>query len=268
MDSSRLKTDTAKQRFDQVIRAIDRIAGRDQLAFLTTQRVSRESGISDGVLFRHFSSKEAMLAAWVELRGEQLRQLLESMPAGRSGLLHLLRRLLGQEVLLSFLCCQPMDSPALRRQLESCRSQCYRAIRLKIELLSSAPVGVAPEVLTDHLMQSIQRAWNPENSDRERHKEMLMNQLPWEQHDSGDELFPAREILQRLALNDSGFVFDPVNGRSFTANDVGLYVLRFLQQHDDPEALIDSICGDFDVLPADARRDVTEFAAQLRKFLA
>ena len=95
-----------------------------------------------------------------------------------------------------------------------------------------------------------------------------MNQLPWETNEVTKEIIPDRDVLQRLALNDSGFVFDPVNGRSFSANDVGLYVLRFLQQSDDLKALMLSVSRDFDVSMQDAQRDLTEFFGQLRKCLA
>ncbi len=261
MGSSKLKTATAKQRFGQVLRAIDAIAANDQLAFLTTQRVSRQSGISDGVLFRLFPSKEAMLTSWLQTRAESLRLLLEGMPAGRSGLMYLLQQVLKQDQMLSVLCCQPMDAPHLRQQLESCRSQFYRVIEIKIELLSSVPIGVTPAVLTDHLIQRIYRAWNPENPDRDRQKELLMSQLPWEKKETNHDMFPDQDVLQRMALNDSGFVFDPLNGRSFSANAVGLYILRFLQHSDDLDALMASIDADFDVKPSDVQLDVTEFSA-------
>jgi len=280
------KTANAIMRHQQVLRAIDAIAGRDQLAFLTTRGVSRQSGISDGVLFRHFSTKEAMLAAWVEKRGDQLRLLLEAMPAGRGGLMYLLQHLLEQQPkLLNFLCCQPMDTPYLRQQLEHCRAQFYRVIQTRIELLSSTPMGITSDVLSDHLMQSIYRAWNPGHADRGRsdqkrsdqkrsdqksRKESLMNQLPWEKTstNTNNNMFPSRDVVQRLALNDSGFVFDPVNGRSFTANEVGMYVLHFLQHSDDAESLMVSIARDFDVSKTDAERDIAEFSGQLRKLLS
>ncbi len=209
-----------------------------------------------------------MLEAWIEQRGESVRLLLEAMPGGRCGLVYVVQQLLKQQALLSFLCCQPMETPCLRHQLDAFRSQFYRVMLLRIELLSSAPAGVAPEALADHLMQKIYRAWCPENTGRIRQKELLMSQLPWETEDTNKGMFPDREILQRLALNDSGFVFDPVNGRSFSANAVGLYILRFLQHNDDVEALMASIDNDFNVNPSDVQRDVTEFSGQLRKFLA
>ena len=267
MGDQSMKTKTAQTRWQQVLRAIDEIAGKDQLAFITTQRISRQSAISDGVLFRHFSSKEAMLATWVETRGDQLRLLLDAMPAGRSGLIYLQQQLLQQEPILSFLCCQPMDTPYLRQQLDRCRLQFIRVIQTRIELMSSTPIGITSEVLTDHLMQSIYRAWNPEQPDRDQQKERLMNQLPWEKKERDESTFPAPEIMQRLALNDSGFVFDPVNGKSFTANETGIYALRFLQHSNDAEALLVAISRDFEVSKSDAKRDITEFSNQLRKFL-
>ncbi len=250
-----------------MLRAIDEIAGKDQLAFITTQRVSRQSGISDGVLFRHFSTKEVMLATWVETRGDQLRLLLDAMPAGRSGLIYLLQQLFQQKVLLNFLCCQPMDTPYLRQLLDSYRLQFNRVIQTRIELMSSTPIGVTSDVLIDHLMQSIYRAWNPDNPERDWQKEHLMNQLPWEKNEIKDNTFPSQDIMQRLALNDSGFVFDPVNGKSFTANETGIYALRFLQHSSDSEALLVAIARDFEVSQSDAARDITEFSSQLRKFL-
>lgn len=82
------------------------------------------------------------------------------------------------------------------------------------------------------------------------------------------EMFPSQDVMNRLALNDSGFVFDPLNGRSFSANAVGLYVLRFLQVSRDVKALLVAIDRDFEVARSVAERDVAEFAGQLRKFLS
>jgi len=262
------KSDTEKQRHQQVMKAIDLTAENNQLAFLTTKRVSKASGVSDGVLFRLFSSKEAMLGAWFDSRGARVRNLLNVAPAGKNSLHLLTQKLLNDSVSLSFLCCQPMDTPYLRQQLEYERTQFRYFLHTRIELMShcTAPT-LSTDALTDHLMQSLYRAWDPENPMRQHHKEQLMQQLPWnteQQH----ETFPPQALIQRLALNDSGFVFDPESGRSFTANIVGLYILRFLQAHDDAEQLLAAILTDFEVSRVDAERDITEFSTQVRKFLA
>ncbi|MDQ6954830.1 MAG: PqqD family peptide modification chaperone [Mariprofundaceae bacterium] len=268
MSELAFKTKTAKQRHQQVLKAIDAIASKDQLAFITTKRVSIESGISDGVLFRIFPSKESMLDAWLDSRGEHLRNILKAAPIGHQSLRKLIQRILNDSTALSFLYCHPMDTPYLRQQLEHYRAQFRRFLHTRIELMHDSTWTLPADALTDHLIQSIYRAWDPENPERNKHKEQLMQQLPWQQVSTSDHLFPTQEVIQRLALNDSGFVFDPESGRSFTANVVGLYVLRFLQSHDSADALFESIEADFDVNRSDAERDITEFSAQLREFLA
>ncbi|MDQ6994758.1 MAG: PqqD family peptide modification chaperone [Mariprofundaceae bacterium] len=257
------KISIAHQRKQQILRAVDAIAAKNQLAFLTTQRVSKESGVSDGVLFRHFASKEALLTAWVLKHEHQQALLLASIPHGRAGLLQLIQQLFKQADLLNFMCCQPMDIPYLRQRLETCRVQFWYELQTRIETLAYTQAGVNSAALTDHLILSIYRAWNPDNPERQQQKERLMRQLPWEKEDSL-EVLPAQDMIQRLALNDSGFVFDPMNGRSFSANNVGLYILRFLQQNYDVEALLTSIEHDFDIQSEQAKRDITEFFEQLR----
>lgn len=76
---------------------------------------------------------------------------------------------------------------------------------------------------------------------------------------------PRAEVLMRLALSDSGFVFDPVTGNSFTVNGSGLAILRRLQQQGtDLAGTVASLCEEFDVEAMAAERDVIEFANLLR----
>ncbi len=259
------KTRTAILRTQQVLAAIDRIAARNALAFLTTQRVSRESGVSDGVLFRLFANREAMLAAWVESRGARLRALLAGTPAGPDGLGYAIRCLLQDEALLSFVCCQEMDVPYLRAQMAGMRRELQVFLRQRVELHPMRPPSLPVAWLCDHLMLSLYRAWDPENERRAWHKERLMSGLPWEQDEA--QRLPDPASLQQLAINDSGFVFNPSNGQSFTANEVGLFLLRLLQQGYDMPALLATVCADFAVDEATAERDITEFLDQLRRFL-
>lgn len=82
--------------------------------------------------------------------------------------------------------------------------------------------------------------------------------------------FPPPEVLQRLALSDSGFVFDPLSGTSYTVNDSGLALLRILQkeslQHDMPKVTA-LLRAEFDVDALTAEQDVQEFASVLRGLL-
>ncbi|CAG1021208.1 hypothetical protein DOJK_00841 [Patescibacteria group bacterium] len=79
-----------------------------------------------------------------------------------------------------------------------------------------------------------------------------------------------KEILlatKRLALSESGFVFDPVSGQSFTVNETGLAVLRFAQQEQEPESLVTELAEQFDASLSEISRDVSDFIHRLRGFL-
>jgi hypothetical protein len=78
--------------------------------------------------------------------------------------------------------------------------------------------------------------------------------------------FPNPEILRRLALSGSGFVFDPVSGHSFTVNATGYSVLRKLQQSVSVIELVDELHDEFDVEHGVVERDVLEFAGVLRNY--
>ena len=81
-----------------------------------------------------------------------------------------------------------------------------------------------------------------------------------------NELPPA-DVLKRLAVSQSGFVFDPVSGRSFSVNPTGLRILGLLQQETDIAALIETLTAEYDVDRRQAERDVGEFVGVLREQL-
>lgn len=76
--------------------------------------------------------------------------------------------------------------------------------------------------------------------------------------------FPNVESLKRLALSESGFIFDPVTGDSFTVNHTGLAILQLLQHTLDIGQIIRRLQQEFDIEAPVAERDVIEFAGQLR----
>lgn len=80
-------------------------------------------------------------------------------------------------------------------------------------------------------------------------------------------ILPAADTLRRLAISESGFVFDPVSGNNFTVNDTGLVILRYLQQKQDFPALIDELRDHYDASPNDIERDIIEFIGMLREFV-
>ena len=77
-------------------------------------------------------------------------------------------------------------------------------------------------------------------------------------------LLPDAKTLERLAISESGFVFDPVSGHSFTVNETGLEILRSLQQDRHLDALQEHLSVEYDVDRVTLDRDLLEFLGSLR----
>lgn len=80
-------------------------------------------------------------------------------------------------------------------------------------------------------------------------------------------LFPPLASLQRLAISESGFVFDPASGHNFTVNETGLSILRQLQKSIELEPLLERLANEYDVPTRELERDVQEFASVLRDYV-
>ena len=77
-------------------------------------------------------------------------------------------------------------------------------------------------------------------------------------------LLPA-EVMKRLAISESGFIFDPASGDSFTANASALAIIRLAQSESDPQKIAEKLAAEFDVAVSQAEREVLEFASVLRQ---
>jgi hypothetical protein len=72
---------------------------------------------------------------------------------------------------------------------------------------------------------------------------------------------------KRLAVSESGFVFDPVSGQSFSVNETGLVVLHLAQQEQDLDKLVEQLAEQFDASILEINRDVQDFINRLQGFL-
>jgi len=82
--------------------------------------------------------------------------------------------------------------------------------------------------------------------------------------------------ISRLAISASGFVFDPVSGQSYTANDSALAILKALPSdlrqsthlsEPLPAPLLSILRQQFDAPAALLERDVLEFLGVLRELV-
>ena len=94
-----------------------------------------------------------------------------------------------------------------------------------------------------------------------------MNANPQKDHPLNSFLNQYCDSLKRLALNDSGFVFDPMSGQSFTVNPCGLELLKLMQKQTDVELINHQIMREFDISAEALERDFLEFSEQLRRYL-
>jgi len=76
---------------------------------------------------------------------------------------------------------------------------------------------------------------------------------------------PSADRLQQLAISESGFIFDPVSGHSFSVNETGIIIVRLLQQGKDLPAAIAELQNSYSEQAATIERDLMEFISLLRE---
>jgi hypothetical protein len=75
-------------------------------------------------------------------------------------------------------------------------------------------------------------------------------------------------VLQRLrdlAISESGFLFDPYTGSSFTVNRTGRFILELLKKGKEIQEIQSALQEKFRVEEADLRTDISEFVNLLRE---
>lgn len=65
--------------------------------------------------------------------------------------------------------------------------------------------------------------------------------------------------VRDLALSDTGFVFDPYSGSTFTVNATGLCILRALAEGVGRAEVVRRLREGFDAPPAEIEADVDDF---------
>lgn len=71
--------------------------------------------------------------------------------------------------------------------------------------------------------------------------------------------------LRDLAISESGFVFDPVTGATFTLNGTGLVILQALRAGKTRAEALKLVEEEYETEGHDAGADVDEFVIQLER---
>jgi hypothetical protein len=71
-------------------------------------------------------------------------------------------------------------------------------------------------------------------------------------------------LLKDIAFSDTGFLFNPITGESFTVNPIGVEVLNHMREGKSFREICDSLVENFEVEHEIAERDVLEFMNLLK----
>ncbi len=73
-------------------------------------------------------------------------------------------------------------------------------------------------------------------------------------------------IKRNIAISDSGFVFDPSTGESFTFNPTGLEIFRYLKENKQYTEISEIITGKYDVDGISFERFYIDFLSMLKHY--
>ena len=74
------------------------------------------------------------------------------------------------------------------------------------------------------------------------------------------------KIQENLAISDSGFLFFPTTGETFTVNEMGTEILKNLKEGKTSDEIIENILQKFEVDKETAERDLDDFLSQLKNY--
>jgi PqqD family protein of HPr-rel-A system len=74
------------------------------------------------------------------------------------------------------------------------------------------------------------------------------------------------KIKENIAISDTGFVFDPSTGESFTVNETGLEILNMLKSGKDFDAVVSQITSRYDVDRGSFERYYQDFIEMLNHY--
>ena len=71
-------------------------------------------------------------------------------------------------------------------------------------------------------------------------------------------------IKSDIAISDSGFVFNPATGESFTVNPIGAEILQLLKENKSLQEATEAILERYNVDETSVEKDLNDFVAMLK----
>lgn len=74
------------------------------------------------------------------------------------------------------------------------------------------------------------------------------------------------EINKNIAISDSGFVFNPSTGDSFSTNQLGLEIINLMKEGKTIDEVVGSITSKYNVEKSNVEKDLSDFFSMLTSF--
>ena len=74
------------------------------------------------------------------------------------------------------------------------------------------------------------------------------------------------QIKRNIAISETGFLFDPGSGDTYTLNPVGLEIFEYMRNGKSPEEITSLITNKYDVEASVFERYLYDFTAMLKHF--
>lgn len=74
------------------------------------------------------------------------------------------------------------------------------------------------------------------------------------------------KLKRKIAVSESGFLFDPTTGESYSLNEVGLEILNLLKEGRSDSDIVDHVTSKYEVNPEEFEKYYLDFAGMLRQF--
>ncbi len=73
------------------------------------------------------------------------------------------------------------------------------------------------------------------------------------------------KLKKNIALSESGFIFNPATGDSYSANPIGLRILELMKSGNSSEEIISQLIQDYSVESGQLEQDLDDYMALLRQ---
>ncbi|MFH0759862.1 MAG: PqqD family protein [Bacteroidota bacterium] len=74
------------------------------------------------------------------------------------------------------------------------------------------------------------------------------------------------QIRKNIAISETGFVFNPTTGDSYSINQVGREILGYLGEKKSPDEITSLMTSGYDIDPASFEKYYFDFISMLRQF--